>query len=412
MPSPILRVADDRRYLQDALGHPMFLLGDTPWFLQKLKIDDVRHYLEDRRAKGYNTLFIQLLDDGAMPSVDAHGNAAFLSDTDITRPNPDYWDYADQVRDEVERVGFYFIDSNLWYGAGEGLWLHHINPENVKRYAEFLGKRFAKRQGMMWMHAGDRNPDERLLACTRTKATTIRALAPHHLHTVHHAHEFSSAYFHAQDDWLDVNMAYTYGPAHLHVQPEVEFATPTRPVILGETGYEGEPNQIERLPDGRSGDLWDPYKIRRNLWWSTLAGATGYCGGSRIWRYEPNWREAMQVRSAREAPIILKALQNLAWWTLRPDSERRFVTGGYGAWHGVEHVGAAMDPAGSCGMAYLPVEASIRVDLSGFAAGAKTEWFDPTDGEMHPATITASGEFRSPGLNADGEPDWVLIVRT
>jgi hypothetical protein len=86
-----LKVSGNRRYLVDSQGKPFFLLGDTPWFLQKLPLEDVRRVLDDRKAKGFNTLFLEILDDSAMPSRDAYGNVAFQPEKDITRPVEAYW---------------------------------------------------------------------------------------------------------------------------------------------------------------------------------------------------------------------------------------------------------------------------------------------------------------------------------
>lgn len=412
-----LRVSENRRYLVDATGKPFFVLGDTPWFIQKLKIEDVRMLMDDRLAKGFNTLFLELLDDSRIPSRDGYGNAAFETDTDITRPSKAYWDYAEQVLEEAERRGFFVILSELWYGAGEGLWIHHVNPDNAKVYGAFLGNRFARFQNLMWMHAGDRNPDARLAECTRVLAREIKAAAPHHLHTVHNAHEFASARFHHGDAWLDVNLGYTYGPAYLHILPEYERRDPARPVILGETGYEAEPNAIELLPDAKKGDLWTPYRIRRNAWWAATSGATGYCAGTRLWRWEPNWRETMQVRSIREAPLLLRGLETIAWWRLVPDAKGEFLTAGLGEWKGADRAAAALADDGSCGVVYLPTPRTITVDLAKVKGPVMVRWFDPTTGEfttVQGAPFSGGGkrEFTPPGANSAGESDWALFCQT
>jgi len=46
-----------------------------------------------------------------------------------------------------------------------------------------------------------------------------------------------------------------YGAAYLHILPGYQRSNPIRLVILGETGYEDEPNNIELLPDAKNGDL-------------------------------------------------------------------------------------------------------------------------------------------------------------
>ena len=113
-----LKVSGDHRYLVDQQGRPFFVMGDTPWFLQKLPLDDVRRIMDDRQAKGFNTLFLEILDDSRLPSRDALGNLAFEPGTDITRPVEAYWRYADTVMDEAAKRGFFVIMSKLWFGAG------------------------------------------------------------------------------------------------------------------------------------------------------------------------------------------------------------------------------------------------------------------------------------------------------
>jgi hypothetical protein len=412
-----LKVSGNRRYLVDSRDKPFFLLGDTPWFLQKLPLEDVRRILDDRKAKGFNTLFLEILDDIAMPSRDAYGNVAFQPEKDITRPVEKYWRYADTVMDETAMRGFFVIMSELWYGAGEGLWMHHVTPDGARSYGCFLGRRYARFKNLMWMHCGDRNPDENLAACARALAEAIRAEAPHHLHTAHNAHEFaSSAFFHAEP-WLDVNMAYMYGASYLHVLPEYQRRDPVRPVILGETGYEDEPNAIELLPDARRGDLWNPYRIRRNAWWAVLSGACGYCAGTRLWRWEKSWRDVLQVRSTREAPHMLRLMETIPWWRLAPDVQHEFVTAVFGNWKQADYVTAAVADDGSAGVAYMPSARRITVNLSKLSGPVAARWFDPTSGQStsvdgSPFDNTGERDFAPPGSNAAGEGDFVLVLET
>lgn len=416
-PSFSLQVSKNRRYLEDQQGRPFFVMGDTPWFIQKLKIEDVRMLMDDRVAKGFNTLFLEILDDSRIPSQDGYGNVAFQPDTDITKPVEAYWRYAEQIMDEAEKRGLFIIMSELWYGAGDGLWMHHVKPDSAKVYGAFIGKWFARFNNLMWMHAGDRNPDANLAECTRILAREISAAAPHHLHTVHNAHEFASARFYHEDSWLSVNMGYTYGAAYLHVLPEYQRTNPVRPVILGETGYEGEPNAIELLPDAKQGDLWNPYRIRRNAWWAVLSGANGYCAGTRLWRWEKNWRETMQARSTKEAPFIRRGLETIAWWKCAPDTSHKLVTAGFGTWKKADYATAALAEDGSCAVVYLPTPRKFTVDLEKLKGPVTPRWFDSTSGEIKaiagsPFPNASSHEFAPPGNNAAGEPDWVLLLTT
>ncbi len=410
-----LKASENRRYLADASGRPFFLLGDTPWFLQKLKLEDVRLVLDDRKAKGFNTLFLEILDDSAMPSRDAYGNVAFNPETDITKPVEAYWRYADTVMEEVTARGFFIIMSDLWYGAGNGLWMHHVTPESARTYGHFLGARYVRFKNLMWMHCGDRNADERLAKCANELALAIRAEAPHHLHTAHMEHEFSSADFFSKESWLKVNMAYTYGASYLQVSKEYQRKDPVRPVILGETGYEAEPNAIELLPDAKKGDIWNPYRIRRNEYWAILSGACGYCAGTRLWRFEPNWREILNVESVRQAPLIRRLMESRPWWRLVPDAKHELVTGGYGQWKQADYVTAALTDDGTLAVAYIPSGGTIQVVMSRFRGPVTAEWFDPTSGQYKsiqasPFSNEGKRDFAPPGKNAAGEPDWVLVL--
>jgi Protein of unknown function (DUF4038)/Putative collagen-binding domain of a collagenase len=410
-----LKVSGNRRYLVDSEGKPFFLLADTPWFLQKLPVEDVRRVMDDRLAKGFNTLFLEILDDSHLPSRDAYGHVAFDPELDITKPVEAYWRYADTVMDEAAKRGFFVIMSELWYGSGRGLWMHYVTPDSAQIYGHFIGRRYARFKNLMWMHCGDRNPDRRLSECANQLAEAIRKEAPHQLHTAHVRHEFASADFFGGQSWLDVDMAYTYAPSYIQVAKEYQRKNPVRPVILGETGYEGEPNAIELLPDAKKGDLWTPYRIRRNAYWAVFSGACGYCGGTRLWRWEKNWRDVLQVHSARQAPYLLRLMETIAWWRLKPDVQHQLVIAGFGTWKQADYLTAALADDGSAAVAYLPSARRITVNLAKLSGRATARWFDPASGQFtavasSPFGNTGQKNFTPPGKNADGDTDWALVL--
>lgn len=411
-----LKVGDNRRYLMDAKGAPFFVLGDTPWFLQKLPIADVRRIMDDRKAKGFNTLFLELLDDSDIRSRDAHGNVPFDPPLDITRPVEAFWKYADDVLEEAEKRGFLVIENSIWYGAGKGLWMHHIAPESCRVYGEFLARRYARFQNLMWMHCGDRNPDAKLAQCARELGQAVDRHAPHQLQTAHLEHEFASSAFFQSETWLDVNMAYTYGAAYPHVAKEYQRLDPIRPVLLGETGYENEPNAIELLPDARKGDLWTPFRIRRQIYWATLSGACGYCAGTRLWRFEKGWEKLLDIQSSQQAPRLLKLLASVEWWRLVPDFRHELVSAGGGAMGQGDYATTAIADNRRFALAYLPAGGSVSLKLEKLAGPrVQARWFDPASGEFKsvensPFAPSGSHEFIAPKKNSSGDPDWVLLL--
>jgi hypothetical protein len=228
-------------------------------------------------------------------------------------------------------------------------------------------------------------------------------------------HEFSSADFFNKEPWLDVNMAYTYGASYLQVSKEYQRKDPVRPVILGETGYEAEPNAIELLPDAKKGDLWNPYRIRRNAWWAILSGACGYCAGTRLWRFESNWRDVLKVESTRQAPLIRRLMEPCPWWRLAPDTKHELVTSGYGQWKQADYVAAALADDGKLAIAYMPSAGTIQVALNRLRWPITAAWLDPTNAQLasvegSPFGSEGKRDFTPPARNAAGEPDWVLVL--
>ena len=71
-----LEVAASGRYLADQRGTPFLVHGDTPWSLtHNLTFEEAVRYLEDRRARGFNTLLVSAPD-----AYDPDGKATYPPD--------------------------------------------------------------------------------------------------------------------------------------------------------------------------------------------------------------------------------------------------------------------------------------------------------------------------------------------
>jgi len=57
-----LQVSENGRFLVEDAGKPFFILADTAWTLfSGISRQDVQFYLDDRKAKGFNTILCGLL---------------------------------------------------------------------------------------------------------------------------------------------------------------------------------------------------------------------------------------------------------------------------------------------------------------------------------------------------------------
>lgn len=410
-----LKASADGRYLVDSKGVPFFYQADTPWMLLRLKPEDARDYLDDRRARGFTALQIQLT--GFIDMRDHAGERPFLGEHDLSRPNEAYFAHADAlIRDAAER-GLLLAIAPLWSGCcGEG-WagaekdgrpkpLNVAGPKAAHRLGRWLGERYKKYPNIIWFMGGDHNPEKSFDAIDAL-ARGIHEAAPERLMTVHNAPDHSSADFYDGSAWLTLNAAYSYRELAGPVFREWSRAGKHRPVFLGESGYELEAN------DKRPGT---PFRLRRQAYGAVLNGAlAGHAYGHRdIWRFNPRWREALNDPGARQMAHVKALFATRRWWTLAPDQGDTFITAGRGAVGEDGYVSAARSADGTLAIVYLPEGRAITVNLARLGGSPSTTlWFDPTDGSTRNAHAVPAGghhRFTPPGPNSSGNSDWVLVL--
>jgi hypothetical protein len=99
----------------------------------------------------------------------------------------------------------------------------------------------------------------------------------------------------------------------------------------------------------------------------------------------------------------------------------RVLVAGYGSYspdgsvNDSDYATAAATRDGRLVMAYLPSERTVTVDLSKMSGQVTAQWYDPAAGSYAPVAgspLANSGvhEFTTPGENADGDEDWVLVL--
>ena len=73
----------------DAVGKPFLIQGDTAWSLiAQLTREDADLYLEDRRARGFNTILVSLIEAkfATNAPANAYGQPPFLKPGPTTLP--------------------------------------------------------------------------------------------------------------------------------------------------------------------------------------------------------------------------------------------------------------------------------------------------------------------------------------
>jgi hypothetical protein len=118
-----LAVKAGRRHLVDATGRPFLIHGDTAWSLiAQLTREDVLLYLDDRRARGFNTILVSLLEHrfATNAPANAYGEPPFLQPEAYNTPNRAYFRHADWVLRRAAERGFLVLLTPSYLGIGGG----------------------------------------------------------------------------------------------------------------------------------------------------------------------------------------------------------------------------------------------------------------------------------------------------
>jgi hypothetical protein len=387
-----LTISKDRRSLLDADGEPFLIQGDAAWSLvANLTYEDAVLYLDDRRAKGFNTVIVNLVEHlfSRNPPRDLAGREPFTTPGNMGTPNDAYFDAAERVLEACAERGFAVLLAPCYIGykrehgvpRAEG-WNDEVvatGPKGCRAYGEYLGNRYRRFANIIWMIGGDWHPED-ARAGLDSIAEGIRSAGVTTLFTAHPAPEHSPVESFAGSSWLDVNVTYTYGCVHRWLINDWQ-RRPVWPTFLIESTYEGEHNASE-------------LQIRRQAYWSVLCGGNGHCMGNRpIWLFWDGWKEALDFPASMAMARWGSFFRSLPWSELIPDIELRLVTTGLGEARGLDRVTAAKTADSRVGVAYLPVNRPIEVNLS-MLAGPRVSvtWFEPATGlRLSGGVLSAEG---------------------
>jgi hypothetical protein len=396
-----------KRYLIDANGQPFMIRGDTPWSLAvQLTREQVDVYLENRRAKGFNTILFNVIEKAfsADPPRNVYGNAPFTTPGDFSTPNEVYFAHVDYILTQAAAKGMLVLMTPAYMGfnSTEG-WYPEIvaNGETkVRAYATYLANRFKAHKNLLWVEGGDFNPPEKVLL--RAIANGIRGVDASALQTFHGTRGTSALGFLGTGEaWLNVNSIYT---TESTVVPSAltEYARSTLPFILLEARYENEGAGTETV-------------VRTQAYQAMLSGGAGQLfGNNPVWKFATGWETALNSPGATTLTHLKTLLSAYSWWTLVPDANSTFLTAG--AATGTTQAAASLASTGAFGMVYLPSSRTVTIAMSRLSGpNVRARWFDPTNGVYttvsgSPFAATGTRTFTPTGNNSRGLGDWVLVL--
>ena len=392
-----IRVGKDGRHFVDQKGAPFFWLGDTAWplFAQYSKAQ-AEAYLENRGKKGFTVIQGVLawgLGSGMeqkTPMANALGQKPWLDD-DPARPNPAYFEHVDHLVDFANQKGLVLAMLPTW-----GFYVKEspvVNMKNARAYGRWLGARYKSAPNVVWVNGGDRTPTG-FEDVFRELARGLReGDGAAHLITYHPCGWRSSAQFFHAEDWLDFNMIETW-TEWSKIYPAVvsdSLRAPRKPVVLGEGAYENGPE----YPQGPI----TPWVVRRQAWWTVMAGGFHTYGQNQMWRMEADWDTSFDTPGADQVCLMKRIVTSLPWQDLVPD-QGVFATG-----IGSERsLNAAMRSSdGKRVLVYLASPTTVFLHLDKLEAkNAKATWISPVTGERKEAGTYATGNLT--GSTFPGSP--------
>ncbi len=417
-----LRPSPNGRYLVDQNDVPFMIVGDSPQALiGNLSISDAAWYMKNRARYGINTLWINLLcNQGTACNADGttfDGIAPFKVAGDLSTPNPAYFQ---RVHDMIALAAANDMLVLLDPAETRG-WLSVLRANGIakaRNYGAFLGNHYRRFPNIIWMHGNDFQSWRNLAddALVRAVASGIQGADPSHLHTI----ELNYLWSASLDDsaWapsIGLDAVYTYYPTYALLLTEYN-RKPHLPTFTVEANYEFEHNSGT---DGGS-----PANLRRQEYWTMLSGATGgLYGNAYSWTFYTGWRDHMDTPGVLQLSYMRRLFIGRKWFDLVPDQDHTTVTAGYGKFYprGTisqnTYVTAARTGDGSLVMAYIPSEGTLTIDMTRLAGAATARWYDPTNGTYRtvsasPLVSSGSRQFATPGKNAAGDGDWVLLLET
>jgi hypothetical protein len=399
--SPI-QVSPNGRHFVDRNGTPVFWLGDTLWELFRLFPEDqALQLLKDRQAQGFNVILIMLtgvdftrLEGWAgRPFTNLAGAAPWI-EGDPLRPNEAYFRDVDRMIRLGEQTGQTFV-----VGVYHQWHKEVITLEKARPWARWVAQRYRDVPNLIWSMY-PRATDEFVPVCRELAAGLQEGDGGAHLISVHPDPSVASSSFIHNEPWLAFNMIQTcidYDRIHPAVSADYR-RTPVKPVVMAEGGYEGV--EFDRLQTA--------HHIRKQAWWTQLAGGYHVYGHNDAWMAPQDWQRWSAAEGARCLGVFREILTSLdRWWDLVPD-QSLFLSGeGSGfAWNA-----ASRQAWGDWILVYLsePSTVTVRLDVLSPGRRGTAGWIDPRNGERVPAVEYAAGEapvFTTP----PGWEDALLLV--
>lgn len=433
-----LRVSANHRFLIKRDGTPFFYLADTAWeLLHRLNRDEIDYYLRNRANKGFTVIQATILaEDNGLSVKNAEGQLPLIN-FDPATPNDKYFRLVDYTVDRAAADGLYMGLLPTWGSWVDGkphrIWEGRkvFNARNAYLYGLYLGKRYAAKPNIIWILGGDRSPVGHMDIWNAMAKGLREGDGGRHLITYHPGGSTSTTQFLSQAPWLDFNMLqvghYRFNGDDPEAVQHDYNSQPTRPVVDGETTYEGMP--VDTIPQN---PRFAAYDVRKAAYWAVFAGAMGHTyGDNSVWQMyrkgeipicgaRIDWMKALDAEGSSQMVHLRDLMESRPYLTRIPDQSLILPnpeTIGRDSDHiQITRDGIAGENDATYIMVYLPILKYFGINTSVIPTSTlRAWWYNPRTGESYLIGVFQNhGDFAPkddhlPQASEEG-PDWVLVI--
>ena len=399
-----LKISADGNYLVDQSDEPFLINGDTPWALiMGLSKSEATLYLQDRRARGFNALLIELIEPYFSGPANRDGELPFLVSGDFSTPNEAYFAHADWVIQQAEAEGMvvFLTPAYLGYECGnQGYCAEMVanGTQKMREYGRWLGARYASFPNIVWVAGGDADAHPTPGAFEVTQAMIEGILERDTLHLVTAHCDRGNAALDCYDaPWLQLNSTYSEC-THTALETQIDYERRSvMPFFFIEGSYEDEVSGSTRCARGQA-------------YQSVLGGSTGhFYGNTPVWLFGSGWQAALDAPGAASMEYLGKLFSSRDWHELIPDFDHTVLIQGVGSVDSSDYAGSARTSDDRTFIAYLPSLRTVTIDLTRLAGSQSVAWwYDPRSGissSIGTFANTQSRQFTPPAAG-----DWVLVI--
>ena len=391
-----VKVSENGRYLVDQQGEPVFWLGTTQWqIFREYTLEEAGVTIESIRKNGFSFIQAMLMGvgDGTKPNV--YGEKPWINDNPLT-PNEAYFKNVDSVI-RIARENNVNFSITLYHQR----YRKFITETNARAWAKWLAQRYRDIPNIVWSMTPEAKQE--FVPVLRELAAGLHE-GDGGFHPITFKPDpapYSSSFIH-DEKWLDFNSMQTWNSVQL-IYPMVTNdynLKPVKPVLMAEGAYEhGSEYGFDVTP------LW----IRRQAYYSYLAGAHHTYGHNDSWRVLPTWKESLYAPGAVQMGVLKKIfLDRKEWWYLVPD-QSIFASGGNVSGQVLNL--AARHKDGKWVMVYLGSKSTFSINMSKISVAEKVNafWIDPKTGDSIAASVFPNTGVRT-FITPDEWEDALLIL--